>query len=88
MSQSTLVSLRYDRRMLSVQLPTENLLGVLDGNFPAESLTLPQAQQLEEVARSIREPIGCGSLQETVEALAQKTGKAPGSSKSLLWPAT
>ena len=77
MSQSTLVSLRYDRRMLSVQLPTENLLGVLDGNFPAESLSLTQAQQLEEVARSIREPIGCGSLKETVEALAQKTGKAP-----------
>ena len=46
MANTVPVSLRYDRRMLEVQLPEHNLAGILEGKFPEPGLTEEEQLQL------------------------------------------
>ena len=75
MASTVPVSLRYDRRMLEVQVPAHNLSGVLEGKFPDNSLS--EEGQLSEVARSIAEPIGSPKLCQIVADTAARKGKSP-----------
>ena len=74
MANTVPVSLRYDRRMLEVQLPEHNLAGILEGKFPEPGLT--EEEQLLEVARSIAEPIGSKPLSGIIADKVSVKGKS------------
>lgn len=74
MANTVPVFLRYDRRMLEVQLPEHNLAGILEGKFPEPGLT--EEEQLLEVARSIAEPIGGKTLPQIIAEKSAAKAKA------------
>ncbi len=58
-----MIELKFGRDVLSLEVPEENLLGVITGNFPE---TPTEEEEREKLRRALRQPLGTRPLCELV----------------------